>query len=97
MFSPRVAVLIKPDENQTFRISYNKAYRSPSVINNFIDLIISQPVNLRRSTRRSRVTYLLPVNIVGNTELEVQSLDAFEVGYSGAWQTAARLSRRRTT
>ena len=47
VFSPRVAVLVKPDKNQTFRISYNKAYRSPSVINNFIDLIISQPVNLR--------------------------------------------------
>ena len=46
VFSPRVAFLIKPDANQTFRISYNKAYRSPSVINNFIDLIISQPISL---------------------------------------------------
>ncbi len=46
VFSPRVAFLMKPDTNQTFRVSYNKAYRSPSVINNFIDLIISQPVNL---------------------------------------------------
>ena len=38
VFSPRVALLIKPDTNQTFRVSYNQAYRSPSVINNFIDL-----------------------------------------------------------
>jgi iron complex outermembrane receptor protein len=82
VFSPRVAFLVKPDANQTFRISYNKAYRSPSVVNNFIDLIISQPVNLAPLGGPS--TYLLPVNIVGNTELEVQSLDAFEVGYSGA-------------
>ena len=82
VFSPRVAVLVKPDENQTFRISYNKAFRSPSVINNFIDLIISQPVNLAPLGGPS--TYLLPVSIVGNTDLEVQSLDAFEVGYSGA-------------
>ncbi len=84
VFSPRVAVLVKPDENQTFRISYNKAYRSPSVINNFIDLIISQPVNLSLINPAFPRQYLLPVNIVGNTELEVQSLDAFEVGYSGA-------------
>ncbi len=82
VFSPRVAFLVKPDANQTFRISYNKAYRSPSVINNFIDLIISQPVNLAPLGGPS--TYLLPVNIDGNTDLEVQSLDAFEVGYSGA-------------
>jgi outer membrane receptor protein involved in Fe transport len=81
VFSPRVAFLIKPDANQTFRISYNKAYRSPSVINNFIDLIISQPISLAALGGPS--TYLLPVNVVGNTELEVQSLDAFEVGYSG--------------
>jgi iron complex outermembrane receptor protein len=82
VFSPRVAFLVKPDANQTFRISYNKAYRSPSVINNFIDLIISQPVSLAALGGPS--TYLLPVNIEGNTDLEVQSLDAFEIGYSGA-------------
>ena len=81
VFSPRVAFLVKPDTNQTFRISYNKAYRSPSVINNFIDLIISQPVNLAALGGPS--TYLLPVSIEGNTDLEVQSLDAFEIGYSG--------------
>jgi outer membrane receptor protein involved in Fe transport len=79
--SPRVAFLMKPDTNQTFRVSYNKAYRSPSVINNFIDLIISQPVSLAALGGPSN--YLLPVQVVGNTDLEVQSLDAFEVGYSG--------------
>lgn len=81
VFSPRVAFLMKPDVNQTFRVSYNRAYRSPSVINNFIDLIISQPVSLAALGGPS--TYLLPVNVVGNTDLKVQSLDAFEVGYSG--------------
>ena len=81
VFSPRVALLVKPDAKQTFRVSYNKAYRSPSVINNFINLIISQPVNLAPLGGPS--TYLLPVSIVGNTDLKVQSLDAFEVGYSG--------------
>jgi iron complex outermembrane receptor protein len=81
VFSPRVAFLMKPDVNQTFRVSYNKAYRSPSVINNFIDLIISQPVNLAALGGPS--TYLLPVSIEGNTDLEVQALDAFEIGYSG--------------
>ncbi len=83
VFSPRVAFLIKPDPKQTFRVSYNKAYRSPSVINNFIDLIISQPIDLSRLNPAFPKQYLLPVAVVGNTELEVQSLDAFEIGYSG--------------
>jgi outer membrane receptor protein involved in Fe transport len=81
VFSPRVALLVKPDARQTFRVSYNRAYRSPSVINNFIDLIISQPVNL--APLGGPANYLLPVSIVGNTDLKVQSLDAFEAGYSG--------------
>ncbi len=81
VFSPRLALLFKPHADQTFRVSYNKAYRSPSVINNFIDLVISQPVDL--SALGVPNPYLLPVGVVGNEDLEVQSLDAFEIGYSG--------------
>ncbi len=81
VFSPRLALLFKPHTDQTFRVSYNKAYRSPSVINNFIDLVISQPVDL--SALGVPNPYLLPVGVVGNEDLKVQSLDAFEIGYSG--------------
>jgi outer membrane receptor protein involved in Fe transport len=81
VFSPRVTFMIKPKDNHTFRVSYNRAYRSPSVINNWIDLVISQPVNL--SALGGPANYLLPVNIVGNTDLKEHSLDAFEIGYSG--------------
>jgi iron complex outermembrane receptor protein len=81
VFSPRTTLLIKPQQNQTFRVSYNRAYRSPSVINNHIDLIISEPLDLR--ALGVPFPYLLPVSIVGNPDLKEQSLDAFEVGYSG--------------
>ena len=30
VFSPRTTFMIKPRANQTFRVSYNRAYRSPS-------------------------------------------------------------------
>jgi len=80
VFSPRTTFLIKPQENQTFRISYNRAYRSPSVINNHLNLIIGQPVSL--AALGGPALYLLPVNITGNTDLKEQSLDAFELGYS---------------
>jgi outer membrane receptor protein involved in Fe transport len=78
VFSPRTTFMIKPRENQTVRVSYNRAYRAPSVINNHIDLIISEPIDLGLP-----FPYLLPVAIAGNQDLKEQSLDAFEVGYSG--------------
>lgn len=40
VFSPRLSALFKPAPSHAFRISYNKAFRSPSVINNFIDVTI---------------------------------------------------------
>jgi iron complex outermembrane receptor protein len=83
VFSPRTTFMIKPAVNHTFRVSYNRAYRAPSVINNHINLVISEPIDLRPINPLIPFPYLLPVNIVGNTELEEQSLDAFEIGYSG--------------
>src|SRR5688572_23803027 len=46
VFSPRTTFMIKPSENQAIRLSYNRAYRSPSVINNFLDVTVVEPVNL---------------------------------------------------
>jgi hypothetical protein len=42
VFSPRTAFLIKPKENQTIRVSYNRAYRAPSVINNWLSTVIAR-------------------------------------------------------
>ena len=82
--SPRTTFMVKPRESQTFRVSYNRAYRSPSVINNFIDLVIAQPIDLGLfSPALAGRVYPLPVAISGNPDLKEQSLDAFEVGYTG--------------
>jgi outer membrane receptor protein involved in Fe transport len=81
VFSPRTTFLVKPRSDQTIRISYNRAYRSPSVINNHINLTIAEPLNL--TALGVPFPYLLPVAIVGNQDLDEQSLDAFEIGYSG--------------
>jgi len=83
VFSPRTTFMVKPGANQTIRISYNRAYRSPSVINNHIDLVISEPLDLRPLNPALPFPYLLPVAIVGNPDLDEQSLDAVELGYSG--------------
>jgi iron complex outermembrane receptor protein len=84
VWSPRTTFMIKPQENQTIRFSYNRAYRSPSVINNFLDVTIFEPINLGAfSPALANRTYLLPINSDGNEDLEEQLLDAFEIGYTG--------------
>jgi len=84
VFSPRVTFMMKPEENQTFRVSYNRAYRSPSVINNFLKVTIVEPINLGQFTPLlNGQIYPLPVQSVGDPNLNETSVDAYEVGYSG--------------
>ena len=45
-FSPRVAAVWKPSDNQSIVVSYNRAFRSPSVIENFLQMGLIEPVNL---------------------------------------------------
>jgi outer membrane receptor protein involved in Fe transport len=93
VFSPRTTFMIKPREDQTIRLSYNRAYRSPSVINNFLDLTIAQPINLGLfSPALAGRVYPLPVAIQGNADLSEQSLDAFEIGYTGVVFNRATIS-----
>jgi outer membrane receptor protein involved in Fe transport len=84
--------MIKPQENHTFRVSYNRAYRSPSVINNHLNLPISEEINVRgigaliglppQVIATLPNPYRLPINVVGNPDLDEQSMDSFELGYS---------------
>jgi len=47
VFSPRLAAVVKPVANHAFRVSYNRAFRSPSVTNNYLDTSIVAPQDLR--------------------------------------------------
>jgi iron complex outermembrane receptor protein len=84
VFSPRTTFMIKPQEDHTFRISYNRAYRSPSVVNNFLDVTLAEPINLGLfSPLLAGRIYPLPIRSVGNEDLQESSLDAFETSYTG--------------
>jgi len=67
-----------------------EAYRAPSVINNWLATVIARPVDLR--ALGGPAIYPLPVNIVGNQDLTEQSLDAYEIGYSGMLPNRAVVS-----
>jgi outer membrane receptor protein involved in Fe transport len=44
VFSPRVTAMFKPTADQSIRLSYNKAFRAPSAINNFLSQKIFAPI-----------------------------------------------------
>ena len=97
VFSPRAALLVKPQEDHTFRFSFNRAYRSPSVVNNFLDVTIAEPLNLGAfNPALGGVIYNIPIRSVGNevggTDLQQQSLDAWEIGYTGIIRNRAVVS-----
>jgi outer membrane receptor protein involved in Fe transport len=96
VFSPRVSVMFKPTPDHSIRASYNRAFRSPSVINNYLDQRISNP----QTTDLRPLAALLPpalrplvpsepfyltVHTSGNTELEEEHIDAFELAYNGTF------------
>lgn len=91
VFSPRTALMIKPTPNQTFRVSYNRAYRAPSVINEFLQATILQQANLS-ALHPSLANFVFPVTAVGNEDIGEQKLDAYEIGYTGVVANRATLS-----
>ena len=61
VFSPRVSFMMKPGVDHSVTLSYNRAFRSPSMINNFLDMQVVQPVDLSGlAAFRPFLPFLLP-------------------------------------
>jgi outer membrane receptor protein involved in Fe transport len=56
-FSPRLSVIYQPRRDHSVRFGFNRAFRSPSSINNSIDIALVNPVDL------SALTSLLPPSL----------------------------------
>src|SRR5262245_455113 len=92
VFSPRVAAVFKVLPDQALRVSYNRAFRSPSTIHNFLDIAIVAPTDLRPlgiPTPFPLVVHAvgseIPINNVAQTPLKEESLTAYEVAYTGTF------------
>jgi iron complex outermembrane receptor protein len=83
--SPRASLLITPWSDQQFRVSYNRAFQSPSVLQNYIQfpnvLLITFPDF--NDPGSGPVTIPILAMTRGSTELDAKQLDAFEIGWSG--------------
>ena len=61
VFSPRLAFMVKPGVDHSVTLSYNRAFRAPSMINNFLDMSILQAVDLSGlAAFRPFLPFLLP-------------------------------------
>ena len=87
VFSPRTTLLFKPARAHTFRASFNRAFRSPSLVNNSLDITIVTPVILPVVG-----LFAFPTRAVGDPELEQETLTAYEIGYSGVVRNRATVS-----
>src|SRR5690606_34249341 len=79
------------------RISYNKAFRSPSLINNFLDVAIINQLDFAQLSSVHPIfaqlgTFNFPVAATGNDRLKEESIEAFEIGYTGLFRNRATVS-----
>ncbi len=98
VFSPRLAAVITPTKGHSLRVSFNRAFRSPSVINNYLDTNIVVPTDLSAIGRLDprlaplvatpfplsvrAVGSRLPIGIRAQSELQEESLTAYEAAYT---------------
>ena len=78
VLSPRTAFLIKPRPNHTFRLSFNRAFRAPSMVNTFLETSF-----LNRLALGNDAAFYFPTIAVGNDQLKEERLTAYEAGYIG--------------
>ncbi|HQZ39355.1 MAG TPA: TonB-dependent receptor [Vicinamibacterales bacterium] len=93
VFSPRTALIFKPQANHAIRVSFNRAFRAPSLINNYLDTTIINQLNLGlvNPAFAGRV-FNFPVAAVGNEDLVQESTSAVELAYTGVINNRATVS-----
>lgn len=91
VFSPRTTFMVKPDAAQTFRVSFNRAFRAPSFINNNIDTTILNQVNLSALSPLLR-EFVFPIRAIGDPALKQETMTAYEVGYTGVIRNRATVT-----
>ncbi|MFN2447672.1 MAG: TonB-dependent receptor domain-containing protein [Vicinamibacterales bacterium] len=93
VFSPPTALIYKPLPDHAIRLSYNKAFRAPSLINNFLDVAIINQLDLgRRNPALAGRLYNFPIDAVGNEGLTEEAIQAFELAYTGILDQRTTLS-----
>jgi outer membrane receptor protein involved in Fe transport len=91
--SPRLAFIYKPQADHAIRLSYNRAFRAPSLINNYLQTNIVNQVNLGaiNPAFAGRV-FNFPTAAIGNQDLVQENTNQFELAYTGVINNRATVS-----
>ncbi len=82
VLSPRLSVMWKPSPSHSLRFTANRAFRSPSVVNQYLDIVILRPISLPGLD----APFPLATRAIGDPRLRQESLTAWEIGYIGTVQ-----------
>ena len=81
VFSPRTALLFSPIHEQTFRLAWSRAFQAPTVVESHISFTNNNVITV--PTDGGPLNVVFPIELRGNTGLDEERLDAFEVGWVG--------------
>ena len=87
IFSPRMALVFKPIGDHSVRFSFNRANRSPSAIDNYVDIRLVGGYFPLGAINPLFGNQMFPIvtHSFGNTQLKAESLTAWEIGYAGTF------------
>jgi outer membrane receptor protein involved in Fe transport len=77
--SPRTGLIFEPHKDHTFRLSWNRAFIAPSLVENFLYFPSSALATLPTGP------YVFPILATGNEGLDAETMNAFEIGYTGTF------------
>lgn len=93
VLSPRTSLLLKPAKSHTVRVSFNRAFRAPSFINNNINQGLVNQLNLGvLSPLLAGQVFSFPIQATGNLDLTQETMTAIELGYTGVVRNRATLT-----
>ena len=92
-FSPRLTASYQPAQHHSVRFGVNRASRSPSTVNNYLDIVLVSPIDLSGlapllpPSLRPAVAdpFPLPIATVPQASLKVESPTAYELAYTGTF------------
>jgi outer membrane receptor protein involved in Fe transport len=94
VWSPRLSALFKPGPDHSIRASYNRAFTSPSFVNNYLDQEIQSPAPIDLTPLAVALPpiaplvpppFLLTLKAYGNPQLREQSTESWELAYAGTF------------
>ena len=85
VFAPRLSLMVRPKPTHAFRAAYNRAYRAPSLLENFLNVTLPAVVPVDPPFYYSQLS-------LGAADLKMEKQDAFEIGYTGVLRSHATVS-----